>query len=166
MSNFDGELIISYDHKASRQLGGDYWRVRKSFRFYLPSSYLATDCVAINKSRWVFVPAGMLTDLGSVPPLFRGAINQAGAASQAYVMHDQLCEYLSVTNDGRPELITRRECDLILLAGLRDLGTDVTLAHLIYNAVAVYGKVMNIREPSTSALKRQLEADYNYEEFR
>lgn len=164
MSQFDGELIISYDVKASKILGGDYWRLRKSFRCYIPSTFVDLGITAPDKSLWGFCPSGLLTDLGTIPPRLRGIINNSGAAAQAYVLHDQLCEYLSLTFNGRPYPITRQECDLILKGALIDLEIDKTTAELIYNAVAAYAFVMNIRDPSTCALKRRLEADYNFED--
>jgi len=164
--NFSGPLIIQYDQHASQVLQDDYWRVMRSFRYYLPTSLLVPGWTVNNRKRWGFVPAGMLTNLGNIPKIFRGIISNGGAASQAYALHDQLCEYLSVTNDGRPERITREECDLILKAALLDLEIDATTAHLIYNAVAAYQLAMQTREPSTTRIKRELEASFNFEELQ
>lgn len=166
MSRFDGPLIIEYDHKASRVLGDDFYRVKKSFRFYLPASHIGVEWVGHQSDRWGFVAAGMLTDLGSIPKVFRGIINRGGAAAQAYALHDQLCEYLSITYRGNPEKITREECDLILRDALIDLEIDKTSVHLIYDAVVAYGFVRQIRDPSTTRLKRDLEAAYNFEDFQ
>jgi len=149
---YDAPLVIKYDQRASRVLGGDFWRVIKSFRFHLTPEV------------WVFVPSGTLTDLGSVPKLFRGIINEQGAAAQAYVVHDQLCEYLSVTEMGKPKLISRQDADLILLDALQASGVGYTTAYLIYNAVAAYQMALQITDPSTSVIKRRLEADYNFED--
>lgn len=166
MNNFSGPLLIQFDHAASEILGDDYWRVMRSFRYYIPSSLLAPDWTVNNRKRWGFVPAGVLTNLGNIPKVFRGIISNGGAASQAYALHDQLCEYLSVTNNGRPELITREECDLILKAALLDLQIDQTTAHLIYNAVASYQLVRQTRDPSTTRIKRDLEAAFNFEDLQ
>lgn len=165
MNNFSGSLIIQYDHAASEILQGDYWRVMRSFRYYLPTSLLVPDWTVNNRKRWAFAPAGMLTDLGSIPKVFRGIISNGGAASQAYVLHDQLCEYLSITENGYPTKITREECDLILKAALLDLQIDSTTAHLIYNAVAAYQFVRQTRDPSTTRIKRDLEAAFNFEDL-
>lgn len=156
MRNFDGELSIQYDRHASNVLNGDYYRVLKSFRFY----------TNVSRSSWGFVPAGMLTDLGSVPLAFRGIINNAGRAAQAYVLHDQLCEYLSITAFGRPQLITRKRADDILRLALLDLGVDGATANFVYRAVRAYAEVGHIRKPSTSALKRTLEAQFNFEDLQ
>jgi len=153
-NKFDGPLSIKYDLRASQVLGGEYWRVIKSFRFQ------------IDADNWVFVPSGMLTDLGSVPKLFRGIISEQGAAAQAYVVHDQLCEYLSITENGKPKSITRQMADLILLDALQAAGVGYTTAYLIYNAVAAYQMALQINDPSTSVIKRRLEADYNFEDLQ
>lgn len=165
MNNFSGELIIRPDHAASEILGDDYWRVMRSFRYYLPTSLIVPDWTVKSHKRWAFCPAGMLTNLGNIPSVFRSIISNGGMASQAYALHDQLCEYLSVTNNGRPENITREECDLILKAALLDLQIDSTTAHLIYNAVAAYQLVRQTRDPSTTRFKRDLEASFNFEEL-
>jgi hypothetical protein len=39
-------------------------------------------------------------------------------------MHDQLCEYLSLTVDGRPVPITRQRCDELLYVAMQVLGGD------------------------------------------
>ncbi|HKY45603.1 MAG TPA: DUF1353 domain-containing protein [Pyrinomonadaceae bacterium] len=160
---FDGPLVIEFDRKASDLLGGAYWRVKRSFRFYLPASHIGNEWVEYQSNRWAYVPAGMLTDLGSIPKVFRGIIDVGGAAAQAYVLHDQLCEYLSITADGKPESISRREADLILRDALLDLEIDKTTTHLIHEAVAAYQLAKGITRPSTTALKRRLEAEYNFE---
>lgn len=163
MNQFDGPLQIQYDREASRILDGDYWRVMKSFRFYLPTSDIANEWTCYDTNRWVFVPAGMLTDLGSIPRIYRGIFDRGGRAAQAYVLHDQLCEYLSVTNDGNPERITRQECDLILRAGMLELGVSKGVTQCVYNAVAAYSHLKGIRSPSTTIKKRALEAAFNFE---
>lgn len=163
MNQFDGPLIIQYDRAASDILGDDYWRVMRSFRFYLPTSDIANEWTCYDTNRWLFVSAGTLTDLGTIPKQFRSLIDRGGLAAQAYVVHDQACEYLSVTENGRPASITRQEADLILRDALLSLGVDKTTAYLTYNAVAAYAAVMNIRLPSTTMKKRALEAAYNFE---
>jgi len=146
--NFDHPLIIQLDPHASQVLGGDYWRVMKEFRYYLAPN------------RWVYIASGMLTDLGSIPTPLKAIEDEQGIASPAYVVHDQLCEYLSITVDGLPQPITRQQADLVLLRALGDCGIASDRAQVIYRAVEAYSAVMNITEPSTTALKRQLEADF------
>ena len=156
MRNFDGELAIQYDRHASNVLNGDYYRVLKSFRYYTNHS----------RTSWAFVPAGMLTDLGSIPKAFRGIVDNDGKAAQAYVLHDQLCEYLSITAFGKPQIITRKRADEILRLALLDLEVDGVTANWIYRTVRAYAEMNGIRKPSTSALKRTLEAQFNFEDLQ
>jgi len=130
-----------------------------------PASFIGNEWTCYDSNRWGFVPAGILTDLGSVPPILRPVINHAGAGSQPFVLHDQLCEYLSITVNGRPFAISRGEADLILRAALIDVNVEMSEVRAIYDAVSIYARVMRIRDPSTYALKRRLEAEYNFEDF-
>jgi len=163
MNMFDIPLTIQFDRKASDILGGDYWRVMKSFRAYIPASFLANEWTAYDKDCWIFVPSGTLTDLGTIPQIARAIENRDGRAAQAFVTHDQACEYLSATYRGQPQPITRREADLILRAGLIDCGLPMSDVNIIYGAVSAYTWVNRITEPSTYALKRRLEAEFNFE---
>lgn len=160
MSNFDAPLIIEYDRRASDELGGDFWRVKKSFRFYLPP--VGNTGFEIS-NRWAYVPEGVLSDLGSIPKLFRSLVDRDGRAAQAYVLHDHLCEYLSVTFNGSPHRISRNVCDAIMAMAMIDLGVDRKEVAIVHRAVRTYGSVMGIKNPSTTERKRQLEADYNFE---
>lgn len=164
MSNFSGPLVIEYDQHASEVLNGTYWRVKESFRFYLPRT---ADCgnewVEYVSNVWAFCPAGMLTDLASIPQVFQNILGPAGPYVQAAVLHDQLCEYLSITEDGAPKPITRKQCDDILLSAMTDLGVSDIQAQTIYDAVSLFRMVDDVTAPSTTALKRSLEAQASYE---
>lgn len=163
MNNFDGPLVIQFDAHASDVLGGNYWRVMKSFRFFLPVSRIANEWTCYDTNKWGFVPAGILTDLGSVPMAFRSIIDNGGRAAQAYVLHDQLCEYLSLTENGRPVRITRVDADNILHDALISLGVDRSTARIIYEAVALYRRVTGVDWPTNQIKKRELEAAFNFE---
>lgn len=166
MGRFDGELIISYDHEASRILRGEYWRVRKSFNFFPSTSVIGNEWTCYDSNEKCFVAAGTLTDLGSVPRMFRGIIDNGGPAAQAYVLHDTLCEYLTISRCGKPKKITRQEADLFLLDALTTLGIAKTYANIVYNAVAIYQMAGQVHNPSTFALKRKLESEYNFEDLK
>lgn len=166
MSNFSGPLAIQYDQRASKVLDGDYWRVLKSYRFYLPTSFIGNEWTTYDSNRWGFVSAGFLTDLGTIPKILRSIVDDDGKASQGFVLHDALCEFLSITENGRPKNITREEADLILRAALLELGVSKLQTAMIYDAVRAYALVNRIRDPSSTAIKRRLEAEFNYEDFK
>lgn len=170
--NFSAPFVIKYDTEASAALGDQYWRIMLSYRYYLPPSPEFnmhgnewTDYDRPLSDRWVFLSAGVLTDLGSIPKQLRGAIEYAGRYAQAYAVHDQLCEYLSITVNGRPEKITREYADFVLLWALKDCGMGDAEAKAIYAFVRGYAILRNIKAPSTTAAKRALEAKFNFEGF-
>lgn len=148
-TSFTAPLDVRYDAEASRALGADHWRVLKPFRFYVDT-----------QSQWVNVPAGYLTDGASVPRLFWNIIPPWGAYGQAAVVHDLVCEYLSIAVDGAPHPVTRAECDAILLEAMTVLGVPVLKRQAIYQAVSLYRLVSGVSKPTSTAQKRALEAKW------
>jgi len=146
---FDGELDTRYDFPASHALGGDHWRVLRSFRYYLGENY---------SNQWVFVQAGMLTDGASVPQLFWNIIPPWGPYGQAAVVHDLLCRSLTILQDGKPTAITRARCDAILMEAMTVLGVPWAKRWMIYSAVCAYRIVSRTSKPVDSELQRDLEA--------
>lgn len=149
MSSFTQPLVITYDDRASRALGGTYWRLWQGFRYDLGEK---------GSARWVNVPAGFLTDGASVPRAFWSIIPPWGAYGQAAVLHDYLCEFLSITVNGAPQRITRAQCDAILNEAMGVLGVPPATKGAIYDAVCLYRAVSGVTQPSSTAAKRALEA--------
>lgn len=152
-TEFSAPLLVQYDPEASAELGADYWRVTSPFRFYLKSK---------DSGRWVFVPAGYLTDGASVPRAFWSLIPPWGKYGQAAVVHDIVCEYLSITVDGHPASVTRAQCDDILLEAMAALGVPVVQRNLIYGAVKCYRVFSGIDQPSSTYRKRVIESNWRY----
>lgn len=151
-TRFSAPLLIQHDPLASAVLGEDYWRVAKSFRY---------DIGFEGSPRWVTVPAGYLTDGASVPRLAWSIIPPWGSYGQAAVVHDLLCEYLTVVENGLPVPITRAEADAIFLEAMTVLKVPEETRELMSNAVDLYRKALRITKPSTSPIKRKLEADWH-----
>lgn len=150
-TEFTAPLLIQYDEHASKLLGKDHWRVAQGFRFYVNHA---------DSGEWVNVPAGYLTDGASVPRLFWGLIPPWGKYGQAAVVHDILCEYLSITKNGAPYRITREECDDLLLEAMTALKVPCVTRHTIHSAVCLYRKVSGVNSPTNTPLKRQLESEW------
>lgn len=148
MTPFDRPLTTQYDALASALLGADHWRVTAPF------TYLITDTQSVS------IPAGYLTDGASVPKVFWNIIPPWGKYGQAAVVHDLLCEYLTVLEDGHPVAISRAYCDSVLNQAMQALGVPDYQRLAIYWSVCAYRIVANVREPSNTALKRSLEADW------
>lgn len=167
-TRFDAPLYITYDQSASRKLDKDYWRVAKSFRFYLDEDRAVnnewTDYSFVG--RWVFVPAGFLSDGASIPKPFQSFYGPWGNYGQAAVLHDYLCEYLSITVDGKPQPITRKEADDIFKIALLALEVDHKDVEILTTAVLAYRLAARPVGPSNSIMKRRVEAAYNFEDLQ
>lgn len=146
---FSAPLDVRYDAEASQALGADHWRVLRPFRFYVGS-----------QRAWVSVPAGYLTDGASVPRALWSLIPPWGAYGQAAVVHDLVCEYLSITVDGAPKAVTRAECDSILLEAMTVLDVPDLQRTAIYDAVVAYRLASGVSKPTSTAVKRKLESEW------
>lgn len=151
-TEFSAPLLIQYDEKASQILGADHWRIASGFRFYVNHA---------ESGEWVNVPAGYLTDGASVPRVFWSMIPPWGKYGQAAVVHDILCEYLSITKDGAPYRITREECDNLLLEAMTALEVPYITRHAIHKAVSLYRRLSGVKSPTTTPLKRKLESEWS-----
>jgi hypothetical protein len=92
--------------------------------------------------------------------LVQNMVSPWGKLGQAYVMHDQLCEYLSLTVDGRPVPITRQRCDELLYVAMQVLGATPAELGTVRAAVDLYRRAAGVTRPSSIALKRSLEAGW------
>ncbi len=148
---FSAPLSIQYDPKASAILGADHWRVTEPFQYMIGSK---------TSRQWVTVPAGYLTDGATVPRLFWSLIPPWGSYGQAAVVHDLLCEYLSIVEDGKLKPITRQRCDEIFLEAMTVLGVPVSTRLIISEGVSLYRNVTGVSRPSNFLQKRLLEASW------
>lgn len=150
-TRFSAEMSVRYDHEASAKLGADHWRVMDSFIFYVDNEH---------SGEWVYVPSGYLTDGASVPRMFWNIIPPWGAYGQAAVVHDIVCEYLSITRDGAPKIVTRAQCDGILDQAMAALDVPWLTRKAITASVAAYRIISGVSKPSNTPLKRSLEASW------
>ena len=81
----------------------------------------------------VDVPAGMLTDLASVPWAARWALGRVGRHLEAAVVHD----YMYGKNDSWWD---RKTADKAFLAGMLKARVNKVKAHLAYRAVRLFGR--------------------------
>ena len=148
MTPFSDDLATIYDAPASALLGDDYWRVVKPF------TYL------IKPNQWVTVPAGYLTDGASVPKVFWNIIPPWGKYGQAAVVHDLVCEYLQVVQDGLPLSVSRAYCDSILNEAMQYLEVPTAKRRMIYWSVSAYRMTIGTTKPNPNPLKQQLESEW------
>lgn len=156
---FDGKNNIQYAFDASEILNKDFWRCVTGFRYYLDAE---------KRDEWVDIPAGYLTDGASVPKLFHNVVQPWGRHGPAVVVHDILCEYLTVSkrviSDGVESVgvrrITRKECDQILLNAMKVLKVPKWRYTVMYWGVSLFRRAANVRDPSLSIIKLRLEKDW------
>lgn len=146
---FSAPLLTQYDKVASQALGADYWRVAKEFKYFIGGK---------DSGQWVTVPAGYLTDGASVPRAFWSLLPPWGPYGQAAVVHDLLCEYLSIVDHGQPKAITRERADEIFSEAMVVLGVPEATRASMSEGVALYRKMFGVNKPSTNPKKRQLES--------
>ena len=77
------------------------------------------------------VEAGFITDLASIPRVFRSIIPQVGRHIQPSIAHDWC--YESKTN------LTRAEADLLFLDGMKAVGVSWLRRRAMYTAVRAFG---------------------------
>lgn len=78
----------------------------------------------------VTVPAGFITDLASIPQLFRNILDVNGPSRRAAVLHDWLYCVQSMS---------RKEADQVFLTALKSEGVG-WLSHVYYRAVRIGGR--------------------------
>lgn len=147
--HFDTALDMHYDVEASKALDKDYWRVLKPFKYYVGNE-------AMNV--WVYVPAGYLTDGATVPRPFWWLIPPWGNYGQAAVVHDILCETLTISFDGKDILISRKRADQIFLHAMEVAGVAKWKRHFMYSCVRAWSMLGIKRKAGRLVLKQQLQA--------
>lgn len=150
-AGFTSEPIIQFAKDESLILGHDVWRVMEGIKYYISG---------MDSPAWVDVPRGYLIDGASVPRLLWTIIPPWGAYGAATIVHDKLCEYLSITVDGLPQSITRKVADDILAEAMRSLGVNARDQDLINTAVAAYRTVARVKDPVWQRKKAELEAQW------
>lgn len=148
---YNAPLDTQYDADASKVLGYDVWRITKAFRFNVGSEGADT---------YVDVPAGYLSDGASVPKIFWDLLPPWGVYGQAAVIHDILCETMSVTKAGLATPITRAKCDSIFKEAMIAANTPRWKRNVMYIAVRVFSKLFRDNNPVPDAAKAKLEADW------
>lgn len=96
-------------------------------------------CYQLNHKSWypITVPRGMLTDLASVPRLFRVLVGRVGPHLEASIIHDYLYVAWQV-KDEKATCAKWRFADKLYLAAMQEAGMGCR-AHLIYLAVRCCG---------------------------
>lgn len=116
----------------------------------------------INETSHVTVPRGFITDGASVPTDLQCILPPLGKYGQAAVLHDYLCEYLSITVDGVPYKIDRIWADTIFCLAMDYLEVNPLVREVMHNAVSLYTRLRpSIYLPSNTHIKRVAEAEWS-----
>ena len=148
---FTTNPAITYAYDASKILGRDTYRVMEGFMYYIGSK---------ESGRWVNVPRGYLVDGASVPRCLWASIPPWGPYGPATIVHDFLCEYLSITEEGIPVRITRKEADQIFFEAMQVLEVPEWTQRKIRAGVSGYRILCRVTEANFDRQKAALENDW------
>jgi hypothetical protein len=116
----------------------------------------------INETSYVTIPRGFITDGASIPSELQCILPPLGKYGQAAVLHDYLCEYLSITVDGAPYKVNRVWADAIFCTAMDDLQVSYLVREVMHRAVALYTRLRpSIYLPSNTQAKRNAEAEWS-----
>ena len=88
----------------------------------------------------ITVPAGFITDLTSVPPLFRLFVSRAGPWLEAAVVHDYLYIAWQLVDGRGPRDLDRKFADDIMFAAMKEANVSAWRRWGIYLALRVAGR--------------------------
>ena len=113
MSGFLDELWLRHDGAA------DHWTTARELRYVSRAGKTYT------------VPAGMTTDLASIPRVFWSIIPPHGKHLPATILHDWL--YMSRS-------VSRKMADNLFREAMEELGVDHDTIDIMYKAVRAFGQ--------------------------
>ena len=131
--SYDSDLHLM---RLRRRLPG----LRRSAQYIVEEPYTVSfrlDTEA--KRRCITVPAGMLTDLTSVPRCFRWYAGRVGRHLEAAIVHDFLYVAWQDVKNVCPDENMRFFADRLMLAAMKAAGM-LGKAHVIYRAVRTGGR--------------------------
>lgn len=150
-TNFDAELEVEKSQQATAELGKTYFKVKKSFRYYLSEQ---------NRDVWAYVPAGFLTDGASVPKPLWFILPPWGRYGQAAVLHDMLCETKTMFHNELPVPVSRKEADHIFRDAMKVAGVKLVGRTVMFVAVRAWGLFGWKPSKKRMEKKRRLETEY------
>ncbi|MDH2154241.1 DUF1353 domain-containing protein [Stenotrophomonas sp. GD03657] len=130
----ENQALIYYDEAASNKLSRDYWRVARSFKFYVGER---------SDNRWVLIPAGYLSDGATVPRILWWLIPPWGRHGHAAIVHDYLCDYARLYDNGEEKFVPRKQADKIFNEAMKVTKVNPIIRHLMYGAVRLWARFGN-----------------------
>lgn len=111
----DAEYIVARDFRLSYRLAGE------------------------EDYRQITVPAGMLTDLASVPRLMRVFVGRVGLHLEPAIVHDYLYIAWQAVQGKSPNSTDRSFADRLMFAAMKEAGVHWFHCHAMYLAIRLMG---------------------------
>lgn len=92
-----------------------------------------------SQSHEIRVPPGFVTDLTSVPPIFRLLVSRAGPWLEAAIVHDYLYVAWQSLTDNAPTSADRRFADILMLQAMKAAKVSLWRRFAIFVAVRLGG---------------------------
>jgi len=119
-------------------------RIGEDAEYIVGADYTVTFTVDDEETK-VTVPAGLVTDLASVPLLLRWLVGRVGPHLEAAIVHDYL--YVAWRFNGRGvRRKDRRFADAVMLAGMRAADVNPIFRTFIYWSLRLFGNWAYTRE--------------------
>lgn len=147
-TNFDPDLSVEVNPWATHQLGKTHWVVKKSFDYYVGKK---------NDGVYIRIPFCYLTDGASIPIKLQRFIPAWGKYGAAAIVHDYLCEHLTVIDNGEIKPISRKEADRIFYEAMRVLKVPLWQRLSFWIAVRLYVRYYKMEKPMFQTKKHYLE---------
>lgn len=110
--NFRGDVGIIYDPAYSRLKRRDYWKVIKSFTYYIGDG---------SSNEWFLIPKEFKTDGATVPRMLWSFVPPWGRYGPAVIVHDYLCDGGLISTKKGQRVASRKEADQIFLEAMKAL---------------------------------------------
>lgn len=148
LGEFDKPVGLELHKVATDTFNRTLWMTLNTFRYYLDQS----------RCLYVEIPLGYLTDGATVPSIATSLFPRFDVYAQSALVHDYLCEYLSVKDkDGNDVAISRARADELFYHAMLTQGIDKSKAKAMYVAVRGYVIISGKREPTYNSVKAELE---------
>lgn len=149
-TNFDPQTSLIPMPYVTEILGSPHSVVTRGFEYYIGDK---------SDQNYIYIPHGYLTDGATAPKWVRRWLPAWGKYGAATIVHDHMCEYLSMTSQGRITSVSRARSDYIFFEAMGVLGVPLYQRTLMYGAVRVYS-IFKARDCATPwIIKRNLEIE-------
>lgn len=150
LGEFDRPVGLELHKAATEVFNRTLWMTLNTFRYYLDKS----------RHLYVEIPFGFLTDGATVPSIATSLFPRFDVYAQSALVHDYLCEYLSVKDkDGNDVPISRARADELFYYAMLTQGIDKSKAKAMFTAVRGYVIISGKRGPTYNSIKAEFEEE-------